>query len=57
MAYVSIHDYTNAKVNIVKYDDTIEDVEEEIVKPNSGGGDYEWMCMDRLNLVINPDLQ
>jgi hypothetical protein len=56
--FVSIHDYDNGRVVIVEYDgDTVEDVEEEIVKPNSGGKEYEWMCMDRLNVVINPDLQ
>jgi len=56
MPWVSIHDYDNGCVKIIEYDDTIEDVELEIVSPNAGK-EYEWMCMERLNLVINPDLQ
>jgi hypothetical protein len=54
MAWVSIHDYTNGSVSIIEYDNSIEDIEEEIVKPNSGGGNYEWMCMENLSLSVKP---
>lgn len=52
MPWVSIHDYTNAAVLIVEYDESVVDVEEEVVKPEVKGCEYEWMCMSGLNLVV-----
>lgn len=51
MAWVSIHDYTLGKVLLIEYDDFIKDVEEEVVK-ELVSGEYEYMCMNDLNLEI-----
>ena len=51
MPFVSIHDYNEGKVIVVEYDDSITDVEKEVVQPLVSG-QYEYMCMNKLKLEV-----
>ena len=57
MAYVTILDFQKGEVIIKAYDDSVNDVEEEVVKTICDHSDYLYMCTSELKLTINPEVE
>ena len=55
MPYVSVHNYQKAQVEIYKYDDSVEDLEEWVYE-KVGHKQVEWMAMSELKLSVNEDI-
>lgn len=53
MPFVTILDFVNGEVIIKEYDDSIEDVETEVVNKITSHSDILFMCTDTLKLSIN----